>query len=294
MLISCILAFIFPIQLMIAAYAALGPAHYLTEIAWLRERSFFTKNRRDFLWLILVSLALYAKKLDPFSPLIWFALGLGLVLAFVDRPGIKFAAAAAVAAAVALAARLGAISLFWTIMLATVIHVYVFTGIFILGGALKERSKSGFFSLAVFLACGAAFFLYQPHGDRYFISASVRPKMEYFMTLDGTIMARLGMNGFAKTLAVMGFMAYAYTYHYLNWFSKVELIRWHEIGRGRLALVAALYALMLGLFAYDYDLGFAASTYLSLLHVVLEFPLDGRAAAGIISTIRSPYERTAL
>lgn len=292
MLLSCTLAFIFPIQLMIAAYAVLGPAHYLTEIAWLREKSFFTTGRHDVLWLILVSLALYAKDLDPRSPLIWFALGLGLVLAFIGRPGLKAAAIAAVAAGVWLAHRTFGISLFWTMMLPTLIHVYLFTGLFILGGALKERSAPGFVSLAVFAACGAAFFLYQPHGDRYFISDAVRPKMEYFMLIDGTVMARFGMNGFAKTLAVMGFMAYAYTYHYLNWFSKVELIGWHQVGRGRLAAVGVLYVLMLGLFAYDYNWGFAASAYLSLLHVVLEFPLDCRAAAGLISAVPAPYERT--
>jgi len=291
MLLSCALAFVFPIQLMIAAYAVLGPAHYLTEIAWLREKSFFTTSRRDVLWLILVSLALYAKDLDPRSPLIWFALGLALVLALVERPGFKVAAIALVAAGVTLAHRHFGISLFWTMMLPTLIHVYLFTGLFILGGALRERSKPGFISLAVFVACGAAFFLYQPHGDRYFISDAVRPKMEYFMVLDGTIMARLGLNGFSKTLAVMGFMAYAYTYHYLNWFSKVELIGWHKVGRGRLAVVAGLYALILGLFAYDYNVGFAASAYLSLLHVVLEFPLDCRAAAGLISAVPAQYER---
>lgn len=282
MLLSCALAFVFPIELLVAAYAVLGPAHYLTEILWLRERGYYTTGARDYLWLAALSVPVYVLSRSSPSPLIWLALGSAAALAFLERPSAKAAVVAAVGALVFLAARAGRVSFFWTVMLPTLVHVYLFTGLFILAGALKEKSRPGLFSLAVFLVCGAAFFVWQPHGDRYLISESLRPKMQYFMTIDGVLLARLGLSGFSKTLTVMGFMGYAYTYHYLNWFSKVELIRWHEVGPSKLAAAGCVYALLLGLFAYDYGAGFAASTYLSLLHVVLEFPLDWRAAASIV------------
>jgi hypothetical protein len=40
------LAFNVPFGLFIFSYVLLGPLHYLTEINWLREKSYFVKNRQ--------------------------------------------------------------------------------------------------------------------------------------------------------------------------------------------------------------------------------------------------------
>src|ERR1051326_6332879 len=47
MLISCVMAFIFPFELFLFSYAILGPLHYLTEISWLHDRNYFTERQRD-------------------------------------------------------------------------------------------------------------------------------------------------------------------------------------------------------------------------------------------------------
>src|ERR1700730_5004788 len=39
------IAYLLPFQLILLAYAVLGPAHYLTEISWLHERSYFLPSR---------------------------------------------------------------------------------------------------------------------------------------------------------------------------------------------------------------------------------------------------------
>ncbi len=51
MLISCVVALYIPFELFLFAYAVLGPAHYLTEIAWLHKRGYFTKGKHDYLLL---------------------------------------------------------------------------------------------------------------------------------------------------------------------------------------------------------------------------------------------------
>jgi len=279
MVVSAALALAFPLQLMVAAYAVLGPAHYLTEISWLHKRGYFTRGRFDFLALGLVALVLFTRPQRP--ELIWLAVGAAAVTAFLSGIWPRLAGFALLAA---LAALLPFIGLFWSVMIPTVVHVYLFTGLFLLAGALKEKSRPGLVSFCVFVLCGAAFFLYHPHGGHYVMDEALKHRLGYFMIVQGSLAARFHMApGFETTLAVMGFLSYAYTYHYLNWFSKVEIIRWHEVGGRTLAALGGIYAVLLGLFAYDYDLGFAASTFLSLLHVVLELPLDWRTAGSVLA-----------
>lgn len=82
-------------------------------------------------------------------------------------------------------------------------------------------------------------------------------------------------------LMVMRLIAFAYTYHYLNWFSKTSIIKWHEVPKRRTALILALWVCSLALYARSYELGFIALYFLSVLHVMLEFPLNHQSFAGI-------------
>jgi hypothetical protein len=72
-------------------------------------------------------------------------------------------------------------------------------------------------------------------------------------------------------------IAFAYTYHYLNWFSKVEIIAWHRISTKQGVTIAIIWSLSLALYYYDLKIGMMALYFLSLLHVVLEFPLNVRS-----------------
>ncbi|MBL8293395.1 MAG: hypothetical protein JNN08_16220 [Bryobacterales bacterium] len=86
---------------------------------------------------------------------------------------------------------------------------------------------------------------------------------------------------------VMRFIAFAYTYHYLNWFSKTSIIKWHEVGMPRLIAVTAIWIGSIGLYMYDYALGFKFLFCLSLLHVYLEFPLNHISILGTGRELRS-------
>ena len=54
MLLSAVIAFFIPFELFLFVYAFLGPLHYLTEINWLHQKSYYTTNKNDY-WLLIVS-----------------------------------------------------------------------------------------------------------------------------------------------------------------------------------------------------------------------------------------------
>jgi hypothetical protein len=82
-------------------------------------------------------------------------------------------------------------------------------------------------------------------------------------------------------IMLMRFIAFAYLYHYLNWFSKTEVIRWHKVPKIRFAAVIILWLLACGAYAYDYSIGLNFLFFLSFTHVLLEFPLNIVSIVGI-------------
>ena len=85
----------------------------------------------------------------------------------------------------------------------------------------------------------------------------------------------------------MRFIAFACTYHYLNWFSKTEVIRWHAVPRPRFIAVVVVAAISVALYAVDYSLGFKWLFLMSFMHVMLEFPLNWVSATGIFQELKS-------
>jgi hypothetical protein len=71
------------------------------------------------------------------------------------------------------------------------------------------------------------------------------------------------------------FIAFSYTYHYLNWFSKTSVIGWKDLinlKSGSLILLIWLASIIL--YYTDFQTGLIALLFLSYLHVFLEFPLN--------------------
>jgi hypothetical protein len=82
-------------------------------------------------------------------------------------------------------------------------------------------------------------------------------------------------------IMLMRFIAFAYLYHYLNWFSKTEIIRWHQVPKLRFAAVILLWVVASVFYTYDYSLGLSLLFFLSFSHVLLEFPLNIISIVGI-------------
>jgi hypothetical protein len=159
------------------------------------------------------------------------------------------------------------------LLLPTVIHIYIFTGSFILLGALKSGSKWGILSFAIFIACGLAFFLVAPW-DNIINVDFVNSNLSGFDGLADYLAQLLSFGGAVNANSMLGFLSFAYTYHYLNWFSKTEVIKWHLIPPKRWVAISAIYTISISIYLLDYKAGFIALLFLSLLHVVLEFPLN--------------------
>ncbi len=309
LILSCIVAFIIPFELFLFAYAILGPAHYLTEISWLHERKYFTKGKYDFVLLgslaVVLFLLSYAIKDSVFpddTPMRYDLMAITIVIAFAG--GLLMAFAKNVfhrllgfLGIVILATFANSKWVLFTVFLPTVIHVFVFTGFFMLFGALKSRSRSGYLSMIVFIICPLLFLFIRP--GAYHLHDYTVNSYTYFSTLNLQTMDVFGLiDPEAKSntelvfrsewgLIIMRFIAFAYTYHYLNWFSKTSVIGWHRVSKKRLAAIVVLWFVAIGLYAYDYKLGFDYLFCLSFMHVFLEFPLNGISIVGTFTEIKS-------
>jgi hypothetical protein len=93
-------------------------------------------------------------------------------------------------------------------------------------------------------------------------------------------------------LAIMRFIAFAYTYHYLNWFSKTEIIRWHKVPKARFVLVIVGWFVSIVLYSINFRVGFQWLFLLSFMHVMLEFPLNYVSFMGIFSEVKARLFKT--
>ena len=172
------------------------------------------------------------------------------------------------------------------VLLPTIIHVYIFTGLFILFGALKSKSFSGYLSLVIFCLCGILPLLFFPSADTYRLTEYYKIAVAPFIRLQSSILTLLKLpSDWNYQVGVMRFIGFAYLYHYLNWFSKTRIIGWHEISTKRGISLLILYLFFIGLYSFDYQTGFIAILFLSILHVYLEFPLNARSVYGIATEL---------
>ncbi|MEZ5404398.1 MAG: hypothetical protein R2729_32255 [Bryobacteraceae bacterium] len=301
------LALILPFELFLFAYAVLGPAHYLTEISWLHKRGFFMRWQAGFLLLSVLAIVMFSSAPPAgrfFTPTAALctavALGAGAVLASASTVSRSLTGLAAVAlVSYVVVQTFGFAAAFLALFVPTLIHVYVFTGLFMLYGALKDESYSGYTAFGCFLLFPLLFVV----ADVKTGEPAPYVVVSYWKSFSLLNLSLLGLDipstreqGGAAGLAVftsptglklMRFIAFAYTYHYLNWFSKTSVIRWHDASTARLAGVAALWAASVGLYVFDYSTGVQWLLCLSYMHVYLEFPLNYLSITGTYSQVRS-------
>ena len=103
-----------------------------------------------------------------------------------------------------------------------------------------------------------------------------------FLNLNGVLTNMFNgfVNGKFMVLSPVGikvqiFIAFAYTYHYLNWFSKTSIIGWRDSLNKKSSLyIGVLWIAAVVLYLYDFYTGLVALYFLSILHVLFEFPLN--------------------
>ncbi|MXN90431.1 hypothetical protein GR160_04260 [Flavobacterium sp. Sd200] len=312
MLLSAVAAFIFPFELFLFVYAFLGPLHYLTEINWLHKKHYFTTHKYDYavivFFVLLISLLYltHSTYRSYVSLLTFIIFGVCFAMAFFKEGKQKII--------FAFCCGLVGIGLYYffhknfrivfATLLPTIVHVFIFTGLFILLGALKSKSWVGIASVVVFTLCAIAT-LFIPTG--IFIepvSQYIHDSHSSFKSLNRTLIGFLDIlhtNEIRNDLqiptyitereipiylsstgiSIMRFVAFAYTYHYLNWFSKTSVIQWHNTKKVNLFLILTIWIGSIFLYVYDYRTGLRWLYVLSLGHVLLEFPLNHRSIIDI-------------
>jgi hypothetical protein len=176
------------------------------------------------------------------------------------------------------------------IFLPTIIHVFIFTWIFMLYGVIKEKSIPGLISIAVLILCTVLLFIIQPTNLIYKVSEYTMKSYGDFSELNFRLINFLNLSELTEVkqifttqvgFVIMRFIAFAYTYHYLNWFSKTSVIKWHLVPKKTLFITLIIWLLSISIYFYDYTVGLQVLLFLSFLHVFLEFPLNVMSFTGI-------------
>ncbi|MCY7408732.1 MAG: hypothetical protein LH473_00530, partial [Chitinophagales bacterium] len=175
MAVAAVAAFIRPFETFLFVYAFLGPLHYLTEISWLHDRNYFTGRKSDAILLVIIGviITLASLRLLPNLPegfntaIVIIAFGAALIFVTVKNGYARALLIFLLFPLSMLAVKSNVVSSVFSVFLPTIIHVFVFTGLFILVGALKGRSVSGIASLVFFIICSVSFFYFFPASNMY-------------------------------------------------------------------------------------------------------------------------------
>jgi len=282
-------AYLVPFELLLLAYVVLGPAHYFTEISWLHDRRYFLPHRG--IAVVLVILAIVAALIDNAS---WFGFAMwGALVVCAMLAATKSAAEGTLLFIIAIALA----GVMYTgnssfavagILIPTLIHVSLFTLVFMTLGAWRAQSKAQAMLVLIYLVAIAAILLVPPSAEIRIASFAQAAK-EHFGNVGPALSRLFGIPGLKLDTQLTSLLAFVYTYHYLNWFIKADVIRWADIPRARLVLVAAASAGSTALYFYDYAFGFTFLLALSLVHILLEFPLDALAVRQPGAVLRSGF-----
>lgn len=297
MLISLALAFVLPFELFLFSYAILGPLHYLTEISWLKEKYFFTTQKHDWVWLALVAfiitISIFSNADAWIHAFNWVFVAFTFSVVLLLTSSLNVRLTAFIGILIISSVFKSSFELVFAVFIPTILHVYIFTGLFMLYGALKSKSKPGYIGVGLLVAC--AFILlnldlpYQNILNWEYIKKSYIDfqvlNIELISLFDNSASTDRGYELYHSQIGwkIMRFIAFAYTYHYLNWFSKTSIIRWHKVAKPYIYISAFIWIASIGLYLFDYRIGLRWLFFLSFLHVLLEFPLNIVSVKGIYS-----------
>lgn len=290
LLIAGILSILAPFELFLFVYAFLGPLHYVTEINWLQNRHFYLNSKKEIVWLILPIIGIGLVTYTPYFNALKWAIPFLIYTAFLS--GIFFTSknqSKKVRFIFILLLMIGFSSSFvfeykfkliFSLFLPTLIHVFIFTGIFLLSGFLKSKNKWSFSTLIVYIIM--SFIVSTINFNSSFLIDNTKPIYHSFEKLNIALFSICNKeildirDIYYSDLGrrIMQFISFAYTYHYFNWFSKTSVIQWHKTSKLRNIALVVIWIISIYLYLLNYQLGLYWLYLLSLSHVILEFPLN--------------------
>jgi hypothetical protein len=317
---SLVAALKIPFQLFLFSYAVLGPMHYITEINWLNEKSYFVKERK-WVWVFVVMAVLFSLPMfvelpsikangtaqylanlftinkELFFSIISFSILFAVTLVYIRKP-LYIALLSVLNLAINFCIyKFNLFSLaFIGVFVPTVLHVYLFTLLFMLYGALKSKNIAGYIGCAFLALCPLLIWKTPIDADSFVLSDSLQKAFtkSSFSNVTTGMADVLGLTGNGEPFYLLSeaalklqiFLAFGYTYHYLNWFSKTSIIGWSKnISRPKLALLVLVWLASVALYWYDYQIGLTALLIMSMIHVLFEFPLNVISVQGIVESV---------
>ncbi len=310
-IVSLILAYFLPFKTFLYGYVILGPLHYLTEINWLDEKKYYLKEEHGFKWwaigLTLVFILPYllqlpflsgmehvAKEYQPWINGVTIgALGLAIGFVLTGKRNVGIIMLVVFALTVVFLRDNAFYNQWVGVFLPTIIHVYLFTLLFMLYGTMKVKSKVGYLNVALMILVPFILQMIPLDSSQYEFQDSIKSVFieNKFHVLNANLAGLVGSSdgtGFffyeVGDLKIQMFVAFAYIYHYLNWFTKTSVIGWHkQLNWKKISVIAAFWAASVFFYWYDFKTGFILVLFLSVLHVFVEFPLNVVSIKGIFS-----------
>ncbi|SFT63444.1 hypothetical protein SAMN05421857_2310 [Chryseobacterium formosense] len=292
LLLATVVSCVLPFDTFLFSYAVLGPLHYLTELQWLKKKDYFLPQKKVRLFVFLsVALAffLFLNYISIFNFYTWnngvfigillcvfFIISLYFILT-VKSIALKSMMIGLLISCVALYYFKPGIIIFFGLFIPTIIHVYVFTAVFMISGYLLNPNRLSLLSIVLLLVM--PFLIYFLPVETLALEIS---QAKNIFNLTGFKLINqwlVFLTGKTETeiliIKVQIFIAFAYTYHYLNWFSKTSVIGWaRSLEPKKMVLVAAIWILSIALYLINYQTGLMLFFVLSMIHVLAEFPLN--------------------
>jgi hypothetical protein len=289
---SFLISFLYPISTFILAYAILGPLHYLTQLNWLSKKEFFSKNGLlKYAILILSGMAtlIYLAEFKSVVNIDWylgrtFIASIVIIAVLVTIIGLSksdLKKKVIFLAPVILIAFLLSSNTYYLIIIGvlfvSVIHVYLFTLLHMLSGFAKKRVTLDLVNSIVMIVVPIIIYFnpvsqYSP-GEEYFSNN------QFISGLANNISYLLGYRSDSIStvvfLKLVWFIAFAYLYHYLNWFSKTKIIHWDDgLTKKKTIVICSISLIFSCVYLLGFEIGLIATLFLSYLHVFAELPIN--------------------
>lgn len=292
LLLAAVISCVLPFDTFLFSYAVLGPLHYLTELHWLKNKDFFVPKKTVKIFVLLfvvLSLFLflnYVSIFNLYSINNGFFVGFLLSAFFVISIYFIFKTKSILIKSLMISSLLVCVILYFFkpgviilfgLFLPTIIHVYLFTAMFMIMGYLSTPNRLGLLSIIILLA--VPFLIYFLPVENLALERSSAQNLfnlTGFKVINQWLVFFIGKTETAALIIkVQIFIAFAYTYHYLNWFSKTSVIGWsRSLEPKKMVLVAGIWILSIALYLINYQTGLLFLFVLSMIHVLAEFPLN--------------------
>ncbi len=291
LLLSVAAACFLPFETFLFSYAVLGPLHYLTELQWLKKKDFFIPETKIFPFIILFVFTTLLLFLNYYIFYIQITREIaGVILSLLFALCISYIVLSDSGRArvflLGFTLLLGVVYFVKPVFiivvglfLPTIIHVYIFTLLFMIAGYLKS---SNIFALTGVLMLLSAPLLIYFFPLEHLAASDINSEKIYnstgFKIINEWLALLFGNNTAVDTeviIKVQIFIAFAYSYHYLNWFSKTSVIGWAKtLELKKMILILGIWILSIALYLYNYQTGLMVLFILSMIHVLAEFPLN--------------------